>query len=400
MKRILFSFLLWTLLFFNVIASDTGEDDPKTSLRALKDPKTVEEKHVVFSQNKAIIVLDEAYGLCNQLVNMLCQIVYLRDKGIEFMVDESTYGYRWNSGRGVLSLFFNPSLPLITSVKQYPEIEAKLGIPDYKSVRQLDVRFDDNITTTTPFIPILKANGQTRKPCCNPAFQDEPPLSNNKQAMVLYELKLMEQAYKRMSDEACASLQINEWAIKRRFQPLKDMHRIPDFRQQRTVAFHVRRGDSRLKADAKLYPGSEHDDGGGVKVYPGYAYVEKLLDVTLEPIDHCFIATDDYAAVAELTAALQWRDVNCTVHSMIMPPDDTGKVTTVANDGRPLPLTTGPATAHFLAELSILVDATYFIGTFQSNVAAFVALQRKCVHDNTVHYAHSYGVDIDHWWMV
>mmetsp|Transcript_24282 Transcript_24282/g.35989 ORF Transcript_24282/g.35989 Transcript_24282/m.35989 type:complete len:410 (-) Transcript_24282:155-1384(-) len=396
--------LLCMLLLLNVVvASTTAEDDGKTGLRqqelrGLKDPKTVEQKEL--PKKDVIIVLDPTYGLCQQLVNMLCQIIYIRDKGGDFMVDESTYGYRWNRARGPLSLFFKPALPLITNEKSYSKMGKEFGISDYKSARQVDSYFDGFTTenTTSPIF-ITASNGQTRMPCCNPAFQEpKHQLSDNKQAMALYELNLMEKAYKRMSDEACKSLQINDWAIKRQIQPLKDEHHIPNFREEglTTVAFHVRRGDGRLKADAKLYPGEQDDE---VRAYPGYLYVDKLLDITLDPIDHCFIATDDYAAVEEVTAALNHRNVNCTVHTM-MSNDNPNKQSVVVNDGRPLSTaTTGPGAAHFLAELSMLMDATYFIGTFaHSHVATYVALQRKCVHTtNTVHYANSYGVDRDDW---
>lgn len=49
----------------------------------------------------------------------------------------------------------------------------------------------------------------------------------------------------------------------------------------------------------------------------------------------------------------------------------------------------------FLTEVSMMVEATYFVGTFNSNVATMATVLRGCPergHDQE-HYYHSYGVD-------
>ena len=53
----------------------------------------------------------------------------------------------------------------------------------------------------------------------------------------------------------------------------------------------------------------------------------------------------------------------------------------------------------FLAQLEALISATYFVGTFDSNVGAIAAVLRKCHYSDAPHYAHSYGVDRDEWYL-
>jgi len=54
-------------------------------------------------------------------------------------------------------------------------------------------------------------------------------------------------------------------------------------------------------------------------------------------------------------------------------------------------------TIHSLAELSLMMHATYFVGTFNRNVAALAAGLRGCRassnKDAYRHFARSYGVD-------
>lgn len=56
----------------------------------------------------------------------------------------------------------------------------------------------------------------------------------------------------------------------------------------------------------------------------------------------------------------------------------------------------------FLTELSHMIDATYLVGTFNSNVNALVGILRACPgtnRDATRHYAQTYGVDGDSWYL-
>ena len=60
------------------------------------------------------------------------------------------------------------------------------------------------------------------------------------------------------------------------------------------------------------------------------------------------------------------------------------------------------ATLVFLMELSMLVEATYFVGTFNSNVGELAAVLRACPgsgHSAQAHFAQSYGVDQEDWML-
>jgi hypothetical protein len=56
----------------------------------------------------------------------------------------------------------------------------------------------------------------------------------------------------------------------------------------------------------------------------------------------------------------------------------------------------------FMTELSVLMETSYFIGTFNSNVGGLTTVLRACPerhHDPTHHYANSYGVDTEDWYF-
>ena len=57
-------------------------------------------------------------------------------------------------------------------------------------------------------------------------------------------------------------------------------------------------------------------------------------------------------------------------------------------------------TFQFITELSLLIDTTYFIGTFSSKVGVLVKLLRSCPEGNDpTHYYQSYGVDRHYFWL-
>ena len=48
-----------------------------------------------------------------------------------------------------------------------------------------------------------------------------------------------------------------------------------------------------------------------------YIGLQKLIEITTERIDNCFIASDDYNAVTEIKAALKSHKVGCKVYSFV-----------------------------------------------------------------------------------
>ena len=167
-------------------------------------------------------------------------------------------------------------------------------------------------------------------------------------------------------------------------------------RRRRSVAFHIRRGDKSIE----------------IAMTKASTYVSKMMKVVPKAteIHDCFVATDSYHAIHELQTALRSQNMTCHLASLVQP---NYKTTRGRDDF-----------LGFLAEYLILVKATYFIGTFTSNIGDLVALTRRCEqqrrqkqndandtnddNDNDEmknvlsaynHYSQSYGVDHDEWDM-
>jgi len=153
-----------------------------------------------------------------------------------------------------------------------------------------------------------------------------------------------------------------------------------------SVAFHIRRGD-------KLYFES--------RAYQAKEYVDELVRVVSveekQSIRTCYVATDNFRAVSELSAALRDASIDCTVHTL------ANTYATHRNGHHALLL---------LADLHMLVHATFFVGTFNSNIGCLVSLWRGCDYDDDAprqsslgasranrynHFYRSYGVDAEEW---
>ena len=136
-----------------------------------------------------------------------------------------------------------------------------------------------------------------------------------------------------------------------------------------------------------------------------YYYVSKLLQVvpTIEQrskIQHCYVATDTPQTIQELQDELETvgrpNGISCTVHHL---PKAIGYESDRSTHD----------TFHFLSEIKLLIDSTYFIGTYSSNVGYVTSLYRGCerrsegeldithIASKLNHYYHSYGVDQDEW---
>jgi len=176
-----------------------------------------------------------------------------------------------------------------------------------------------------------------------------------------------------------------------------------DLRTVHSVSFHIRRTD-------KLWGESDY--------YPATKYVQELInqvtnkeedakeqrdeneevDEGLRDIEICFLATDDPTAHAELQRALTEYRVPCRlVHT---PPGAYHGDNANMTDRYSV-----EAGRLFLTELSVLLETTYLIGTFGSNVDALAAVLRSCPHNKNTHrdphlpYGGTYGVDRPHWYF-
>merc|ERR1712204_120819 len=131
------------------------------------------------------------------------------------------------------------------------------------------------------------------------------------------------------------------------------------------------------------------------KLYEGHEYVEKALNATNgRPIDTCFVASDDFEAGEELKRALLDKKVGCKFFTL----DDSSE------HGNERGITSDTETMRFISELYILSQATYFVGTFNSNVGVLVSLLRSCYTTDETHFYQSYSIsgkggnDEAPWW--
>ena len=108
-------------------------------------------------------------------------------------------------------------------------------------------------------------------------------------------------------------------------------------------------------------------------------------------VHYCFVASDDYQAIVEMRQALRNHDVPCVVHSITAPTEKGYR--------KPGSTYEGKKHIHFLSELSLMMEATYFVGTFNSNVGLFVATMRGCRATDRTHFSHSYAVDRDAYYL-
>lgn len=158
-----------------------------------------------------------------------------------------------------------------------------------------------------------------------------------------------------------------------------------------TIAFHVRRGD-------KVY-GKRSES----RLFLEKLYVDKFLSiphhVNVSQIQHCFVATDEYNVTTGLQSTLRAKNISCQLHFLVPPyRDKYNKPNRTSHDDSNL----------FFTELYMLTHATYFVGSFNSNVGAFVAPFRGCFwkgtdegnkNDDFHHFFYSYGVDREKWFI-
>ena len=201
--------------------------------------------------------------------------------------------------------------------------------------------------------------------------------------------------YPLMVNFMCPNLQFNPTAtaaiMERRRQ-----YGVPERLASPSIAFHIRRTD-KLWIESPLYPAED--------------YVKKALQMaggqSDDPVTYfqsCFLATDDVNVIDELSLALEEANMTCTLHTLASTEHLAQNITLDTYDRR----YDANGALSFMAELDMLIRATYFVGTFNSNVATLVAVLRACpenrrdrlsVDGDLDHFARSYGVDGDEWYL-
>jgi len=312
-------------------------------------------------------------GLGSSLINLFVNAAFFKDlqNRSSICVYESHYHYRLNASIGVLTGFFTPQFPVIDTPEQY----SLLLTPHL-----LDLGFN---MTAWPKNDPASVN-KIRQ------FNDrKPPVAlvntfSHRENVVRWYRQISMKLYGRLVNDMCPHLQFNDRTKAQILEYSKKLN-VPDAfgnkNESTTIGFHIRRGDKLIAESRK---------------YEAYEYLQRFeqeagVDV-VRRLEHCFVATDDPAAIPEFHAALKnYSNWSCMVHSF------TDAAKDIIQD----------STYQFLTELSILVDAAYFVGTFNSNVGSLVSLLRSCPRrldenfsvGNYSHFGQSYGTDRDYWFF-
>ncbi|CAB9531935.1 expressed unknown protein [Seminavis robusta] len=336
-----------------------------------KVPKVSNDWEKLKQQNpKIIITFLQNSGLGSQILNMLAQKIFFDSLHRTFIADDTIYGYRWDEETGVLRGFFQPKFPVVNK-DEYATIERVFGVenyrkaidaskkktwPDYTSGKQIG-----RVSDKTQLYIVWSTSGPARR-AFRKRFEAVGP-----------------EVYQRFADCACDNLQFSDHALFE-INQLKEALNMPDLTKSHSVAFHIRRGD-KLEKEAK-------------KPYTAYHYVDKLRripDAARKPVEHCFVASDDYSVVGELQQALQSKGIHCQLHTLIP---------SVARGANLAYKTSGHEdTILLLAELTMMIDATYWVGTWNSNAGNMASVMRGCRHAGKPHYSHSYALDGEDWFF-
>jgi len=144
-----------------------------------------------------------------------------------------------------------------------------------------------------------------------------------------------------------------------------------------TIAFHICQGD-KLIANSKKYLAYQY-----LQIFECQAGVKVVCT-----LKHCFVMTDDPTTIHEFQHVIQ--NNHCKWSSTVHFISQAHKDIIFPN-----------STYQLLMEMSILLDATYFVGMFNSNVGLLVSLLHSCpchldVNFSIGNYSHlgqSYGAD-------
>ena len=350
----------------NVLFDENGD----VAVREQLDPADEKRPLYLPTPPSFVYVLGPS-GIGSQIMGLFGQSIFFEEQqNRSIIIDEVTYPYRYNESVGLFTAYFTPQFPVIDTVEQQREWIEPLftnghNYTDWRTKE--NVKWKGNMKhDTAPTPPIMVASFLSR-------FRYR--------LTVLYNTSSVE-FYRKMVEKTCPHVQFNVHT-QSRMEQLKHAHKLPDFTDGSSAAFHIRRGD-KLRKESKRYAAAD--------------YVRKLTQVAPgKSFDNCFVASDSFDAVTELRdvlAAQNWT--TCRRLSTLTQRLEKGFSYGDKEHA------TDTATLQFLTELQILVEAEYFVGTFNSNVGGLATVLRSCsgrYEADEYPYARSYGVDGDHWYF-
>ena len=341
---------------YGSLSSTTGaRDKPKSGITESGASSWIGEQSTTAfpfdAQLPAFLNIFYGSGLCSQLLNLFKTAIYLEEtEGRSMMAVDCLYGRYTRKTHGVLKGWFDPKFPVIDSLGDFALVQPYTQNFTFRYIPKTnDLRHCKDFT-----------DGDIRVTCL---YDYGREIRNH------YHLRGDSTPfYKPLVDKMCPHLQFNAQAAQE-MASFREHMGVPAFDEnnETTVTFHVRRTD-KLNGESDLYKGEE--------------YVSRLVEVAPNvTFDHCFVATDSYPAVPEIEQALRKHNISCKLHYF-------AREATVSKT----------ETLQFFTELSYMINATYFVGTFNSNVGGAVGVLRACSNDKPMEtYANSFGVDSDKW---
>ena len=315
------------------------------------------------STNFALHVMGGS-GLCSQLTNLLLvQYLYENVYHRHLLVDESSYnGYRRNSSEGVLPGFFTPQMPVLDEIQQRSDFAKRWFPPEVNSAHLFTYSSPFSINSSSPN-SIEDAKGDRTPVVVSSVFSHEGHFRAGWKQSLGHDWYSI---YHKLIPYACNNFQFNERTQKEINIHLRE-HNISTSSNSTNlnmVGFHVRRSDKVSSGEADSYTADTY-------LSKWIDSLDKMDNATLQNFTHCFVASDEYGAVEEFRVALDSQGIPCQLVTLT-PSKQNG------TDFQQQNKLSYEETLRFLAEISLLVDAKYFVGTMGSNVGRFVTLMRSC----------------------
>lgn len=332
-----------------------------------------------------VYLLTKDSGLGSQLINMFAHKFFFKTYlDQDFIVDESSYGYRKNTTVGILSGYFTPMMPVIDVAHDRSRLLSE-NVKDFEPTTLHQYINHRNVINE-------KSPNSLREVVSHSSKLNFVHLLGHNLGVwdllfSLYPTQDVHLLYYQIAQEMCPSLQFNK-KTKMDIKSRMKQHDIPYDRflgdknvnaslsgkddKKMSVGFHIRRGD---KIDNPSGKGNESE------LYPAKDYIDKMIEVVgglqnaQQNVDICFLATDDSKVINELKNELDAYQMKCQLHT-VTSDESHGhdqRVFFREHDNK-------SAVIEFLTDIALLTQTTYFIGTMGSNVAKLISLLLSCEH--------------------
>ena len=321
--------------------------------------------------------------------NLLLLKLYFEDtQGRKMVLDQSRFRqYRLNESNGLYSGFLRTDFPVLDDVEDIKKVHDR--ILDHQNVTDFVIEepLQGVDTERSKQVPILKVSHVSARGWRR-FFKVRDTAMRHFSHENSGQLQFNASLFGRLSASSCGMQMTSE--TEDTINSILRNASIPSFADKAvtnsSVAFHIRRGDKVKAGESRAFEAQEYVD----------VLVQALSESKQSSLQSCFVATDAYPVVAELEAALRNASIGCRLYTLA-----TSDYSADRNTDH---------TMSLLAEIKMLVDASFFVGSFNSNVGALVSLWRGCSSQRRRsgaseanrfhHYFQSYGEDSEEWLMM